>query len=49
MPQTKVDLEDIAKSEAAIVKLEQRVDDLGNQLSEQKDFAQQASTHQGKS
>lgn len=49
MLQTKADLEDIAKSEAAVVNLEHRVDDLGNQLSEHKDLAQQASTQQGKS
>ncbi|KAL9686942.1 hypothetical protein QQ045_031337 [Rhodiola kirilowii] len=46
---TKADVEEIAKSEAAIVNLEQKVDDLGNQLNEQRDLSQQASTHQGKS
>uniref|UniRef100_A0A7N0SZU9 Rho-GAP domain-containing protein n=1 Tax=Kalanchoe fedtschenkoi TaxID=63787 RepID=A0A7N0SZU9_KALFE len=45
---TKADLEEIAKSEAAIVNLEQKVDDLGSQLSEEHDLSQQASSHQGK-
>uniref|UniRef100_A0A7N0UVS5 Rho GTPase-activating protein REN1-like n=1 Tax=Kalanchoe fedtschenkoi TaxID=63787 RepID=A0A7N0UVS5_KALFE len=45
---TKAGLEEIAKSEAAIVNLEQKVDDLGNQLSEQHDLSLQAPS-QGKS
>uniref|UniRef100_A0A7N0UKF6 PH domain-containing protein n=1 Tax=Kalanchoe fedtschenkoi TaxID=63787 RepID=A0A7N0UKF6_KALFE len=45
---TKADLEEIAKSEAAIVNLEQKVDYLGSQLSEEHDLSQQASSHQGK-